>query len=389
MSTLVPGGPDWPGATADGHPALDRAGTNQPRATMALAAALRDGPSHAYLFRGPPGSGKAALARAFASEILAAESPDPADTRRRAMLDPSPHPDLIWLKPRGMSHAVAEVRDQVIRKAPLKPFEGNHRVFVIEAADALNDEAQNAMLKTLEEPPPHAHLLLLSAEADGVLPTIASRCQTVGLEALSVELIRSELTGRPGGSDASPERIEAAARLSQGDLGRARILARDRGQQIREAVEAMMTAALDDRLADSPWLRVLTLAKGTGDQAGERVAAELGGEVKEGIKHTKTEIDEAVKRAQRRSRTAILDLSLSLASAWARDWLCVLSGAPELAFNSDRLDVLRDQAGRIDPAAARDAVGIVADTRRRFKLNVSEELALEAMVFRIESRLRG
>lgn len=371
------------------HPELARAGSHQPRATMALTAALREGPSHAYLFRGPPGSGKSAMARAFAAEILAADSDDPEGTRRRAMLDPSPHPDLIWLKPRGMSHAVAEVRERVIQKAPLKPFESSHRVFVIEAADALNDEAQNAMLKTLEEPPLHAHLLLLSAEAEGVLPTIASRCQPIVLESLSVDLVRSELTARPGGIELPGERVDAAARLSQGDLGRARMLVRDRGQQIRDAVESMMTAALDDRLADSPWLRVLTLAKDTGEQAGERVAAELGGEVKEGIKHTKTEIDEAVKRAQRRSRTAILDLSLSLAAAWARDWVCVLSGAPELVFNSDRVGVIADQAGRIEPEAAREAVGIVADTRRRFKLNVSEELALEAMVFRLEARLRS
>lgn len=371
------------------HPALERAAAHQPRTAIKLRAALREGPSHAYLLQGPSGSGKAAIARAFAAEILAAGSPDPDETRRRALLDPSPHPDLIWLRPRGMSHAVAEVRERVIRTAPLKPFEGDRRVFVIEAAEALNDEAQNAMLKTLEEPPPHACFLLLSTEAEGVLPTIASRCQPVALEALPVELIRSELERRPGGSESPEGRIEAAARLSRGDLGRARVLARDRGQQIREAVESMMTAALDDRLGDSPWLQVLTIAKDSGEQSGERVAAELGGEVEEGIKHTKTEIDEAVKRAQRKSRTAVLDLSLSLAAAWARDWLCVLSGAPELAFNSDRLEVLRDQAGRIDPAAAREAVGIVSETRRRFKLNVSEELALEAMVFRLEARLRG
>ncbi|MBK8294313.1 MAG: hypothetical protein IPK93_05885 [Solirubrobacterales bacterium] len=358
--------------------ALADATVHQSRAGSALAAALRDGPSHAYLFQGPTGSGKKRIARAFAAEILVKESPDPEETRRRALLDPSPHPDLIWLKPVGMSHAVAEVREEIIHRAPLSPFEGGHRVFVIEAADHLNEESQNAMLKTLEEPPPHAHLILLSSEAEAVLPTVASRCQTIELEALPQAVIEAEL-----GDIATPERTRAAARLSRGDLGTARLLARDRGQRIRENVELMMAGVIDDRLETSPWLAVLNLAKETGDQAGERVTTELGGEVKEGIKHTKTEIEEATRRAQRRARTGVLDLSLSLAASWARDLAAIKTGAPELVFNTDRVEVLEEQAEDIRLGAARSAVELIADTRRRFDLNVSEELALEALCFRL------
>ena len=71
---------------------------HQARARVALSAALACGPSHAYLFRGPRGAGKRAAARAFAAEILAAGAEDPDDARRRALLDPSPHPDLVWLR---------------------------------------------------------------------------------------------------------------------------------------------------------------------------------------------------------------------------------------------------------------------------------------------------
>lgn len=358
--------------------ALADATAHQARAGLALTAALRDGPSHAYLFQGPAGSGKKRIARAFAAEILVAGSPNPEETRRRALLDPSPHPDLIWLKPVGMSHAVADVREEVIHRAPLSPFEGGHRVFVIEAADALNEESQNAMLKTLEEPPAHAHLILLSSEAEAVLPTVVSRCQTIELEALPQALIEDEL-----GDTAPPERIRAAARLSQGDLGTARLLTRDRGQRIRANVEAMMAGVIDDQLANSPWLAVLNLARETGDQAGERVSAELGGEVKEGIKHTKTEIEEAMRRAQRRARTGVLDLSLSLAASWARDLSAIKAGAPELVFNTDRLEELERQAGDVRLQDARTAIELIADTRRRFDLNVSEELALEALCFRL------
>ena len=362
---------------------LAEAGTHQPRARAELEAALKQGPSHAYLFRGPSGSGKAAMARAFAAEILSVGSADPDETRRRALLEPSPHPDLVWVTPKGMSHAVQEIRDRVIHQAPLSPFEGRSRVFVIEAAEALNEESQNAMLKTLEEPPPHAHLILLSAESEGVLPTIASRCQLIEFGALGTEAIEAELNGL-----APPAELHAAARLSSGDLGRARFLAGRRGAELRAAAERLMTAALEDDFAASPWLELLGQAKAAGDHAGERVQAEFDAEKEEGIKHTKTEMEEAVRRAQRKTRTGVLDLGLHLAAAWARDWAAICAGAPELAFNSDRLQLLEDQAARLELGQAREAVGLIQETRRSFQLNVSEELALEALAFRLEKTLR-
>jgi len=373
-------------AAAGRYPALEKAAAGRPRAGFALAAALSDGPSHAWLIEGPSGSGKAVLARAFAAELLAADAPDPDDTRRRALLDPSPHPDLIWLKPAGMAHAVEDVRSELIRKASLNPFEGGRRVFVIEAAEALNEESQNALLKTLEEPPAHAHLLLLAGAPEAILPTVASRCQRIALAGLAPEAVEVHLRGEAGGRP--PTELAAIARLSRGDLGRARWLAADAGKALREGIEELMAAVLDDRLAESPWLRLLERAEAAGDEAAAGAEAELEARKEEGAKQSAREREEATKRARRRQRTAILDLGLSLASAWVRDWICVLSGAPGLVFNPDRLDLLGEQAARVDLAAAADCVGIIAETGRRFRLNVSEELALEAMSFRLEARLR-
>jgi DNA polymerase-3 subunit delta' len=363
--------------------ALAEATGNQARVGSALDAALREGPSHAYLLTGPVGSGKSAAARAFAAEILAQGSPDPDETRRRALLDPSPHPDLIWLRPTGMSHAVADVREQLIQRAPLRPFEGDKRVFVVEAADALNEESQNAMLKTLEEPPAHAHILLIASETESVLPTVASRCQWIEFSPLPEQAVIDRLP--PGLAEPT---ARAVARLSRGDLGRARFLAGERGSRLRAAVESMMAAVLEDELADSPWSAVIDTAKATGDQAGERVAAEFATRKEEGYKHTKNEIEDSTKRAARRARTGVLELALALAASWARDWAAVAAGAEQVVFNPDRLDTLREQAARTDVAAARDAVELIAETRRRFALNVSEELAFEALCFRLERRLR-
>ncbi len=105
--------------------------SEQQSARIALAAAL-EAPSHAYLFAGPAGSGKREAARAFAAELLALGAPDPESARRRALLDPSPHPDLAWLRPAGAQHLVDEVRERIIEAAPYRPFEGDHRVFVVE-----------------------------------------------------------------------------------------------------------------------------------------------------------------------------------------------------------------------------------------------------------------
>ncbi|MET0304595.1 MAG: hypothetical protein ABW196_00005, partial [Solirubrobacterales bacterium] len=211
--------------------------THQPRAQMALDAALRSGPSHAYLFRGPRGAGKREMARAFAAEILAGAAEDADDARRRALLDPSPHPDLVWIAPKGAQHMVEEVREQVIRASAYRPYEGGKRVFVVEAAEAMRDESQNALLKTLEEPPEFVHLILLSSEPEALLETVASRCQPVDFAPLPTEAIEAELREEmDGGID--PDELTAAVRLSAGDLTLARFLLSAAGRELRVAALA-------------------------------------------------------------------------------------------------------------------------------------------------------
>src|SRR3954451_10819667 len=155
--------------------ALEEATRHQPRARAALLAALAS-PGHAYIFRGPRGAGKAAAARAFAAELLAEGAPDPDDARRRGPLDPAPPPALPCLRPPGPQPLVEDVRESVIRASSLSPAEGGRRVFVIEEAEDLRDESQNALLKTLEEPAPFAHLILICSEPELLADTILSRC---------------------------------------------------------------------------------------------------------------------------------------------------------------------------------------------------------------------
>ena len=363
--------------------ALDQGTEYQARARMALTAALASGPSHAYLFRGPRGAGKRAAARAFAAEILATGAEDPDDPRRRALLDPSPHPDLVWLTPRGAQHLVDEVRERVIRASAYRPFEGEHRVFVIDAAEAMRDESQNALLKTLEEPPSFVHLILLTSEPEGLLETIASRCQPVDFVPLPAEVLEAQLGPTPEAAGASPEEIAAAARLAAGDLERARLLLSAVGRELRAEVEACLAATLADELSSAPWRRLLARATAAGEEAEGAAREALEEDAQAGIKRTAKDISDGAKRAGRRRRTEILDLGLELCALWLRDLAALAVGAEEVVFDRDRLDLLRAQAAKVDPAWARASAAAVQDTRRGLDLNVSEELALEALFYRL------
>ncbi len=362
---------------------LAEATRHQPRAQATLAAALAAGPGHAYLFRGPRGSGKRTAARAFAAELLALGAPDPDDARRRALLDPSPHPDLVWMRPPGAQHLVEEIRESVIRAASLSPAEGERRVFVIEEAEALRDESQNALLKTLEEPAPFAHLILIASDPELLAGTIVSRCAPVEFAPLSPDAVLDALGGN-GDSG-------AAARLSGGDVELARLLLTERGVALRASAEKAARAAIGGEETE-PWRAFLEVAEEAGAEAGaeeeRRLLEEAEGLSKRGRAGKLTrEAVEQVKRVERRARTQALDLALALCSVWFRDLAAVAAGAEEVVLNSDRLDALREDAAGVDPASARFALEWVLDTRRRLRLNVSEELALEALWLRLHSTL--
>ncbi len=374
---------------------LTEATEQQARARVALAAALATGPSHAYLFRGPRGAGKAAVARAFAAEILAADAADPDDARRRVLIDPSPHPDLVWLRPRGAQHMVEEVREKVIRAASYRPFESEKRVFVIEAAEQMRDESQNALLKTLEEPPGFVHILLLTSEPSALLETIASRCQPVDFAPLPPEAIEAQLSGT-----GTPDEIATAARLSAGDVARAKFLLSDPGRTLRDAALGLSRAVEGDSpdtqresasaespsTAPTPWRQLLDAAEASGDEAEATTRELLEEEAEAGVKRSAKDIGDEAKRAGRRRRTEVLDLGLELVATWFRDLAATASGAPEVVYNQDRLAEL--QSATLDPFRPRRAAELVQDTRRRLDLNVSEELALEALAFRLQRVLQ-
>jgi DNA polymerase-3 subunit delta' len=135
---------------------------------------------------------------------------------------------------------------------------------------------------------------------------------------------------------------------------------------------------------------VRTAARARGDavvaELEERGIAELELVPKKERKRLETELDERSRRVRRRVETGALDLCLQLVSLWLRDLMCLRWGADELVAHSDRAAQLADDSGR-DPQRLRVAIDAVEETRRRFQLNVSEELACEALAYRLESAL--
>jgi DNA polymerase-3 subunit delta' len=358
------------------------------RAVLAPVLSGEAEPSHAYLFHGPGGAGKRAAARAVAAELLKTGSSDPDNARLRVLS--GAHPDLTWVTPSGAHEIlVSDIDQPVVAAASKTPFEGSRRVFVIERVDELGDEAANRMLKTLEEPSPFVHLILLTDSPTEVLPTISSRCQLVRFEAADIQQVASELRAL-GVADAS---ALALARVALGQADRASSLAGEDGAALRGAAEGFARAALTGEMWErQPWKEILAVAQSRGDsvrqELEERARAELELYPGRERKRVENEWAERIRRARRRRETASLDLALQIVALWYGDLAALAWGAEELVRHSDRLAELRADAG-CDPRRLIDAVDAVEETRRRFVLNVSEELALEALASRLERILRS
>jgi len=341
-------------------------------------------PSHAYLFHGPAGTGKRTVARAFAAALLQEGARTPGTVAERVARDS--HPDLTWVRPSGAAEMlVADIEQPVVAAATHTPFESARRVFVIEAVETMNDQTANRMLKILEEPPSFTHLVLLADRREDVLATIASRCQPVRFDPLAPALLAARMDGVDG------DRAQACARLAMGDAGLAQRLASAEGQALRARAEEFVRSTLAGSTASRPWLGLLETAKTAGAQAGERTQEQLERELEfvpsKERKRYEREAAEARRRGERRVRTQTLGLSLRLAELWLRDLMCVSEGVGELVHAVDRRAELESDADGRDALALRRGIELVADTRLSLSLNVSEELALEALAYRLQATL--
>lgn len=198
--------------------------------------------SHAYLFLGGAGAGKRLIANTFAKALQCEGEKRPCDSCKSChAFNHGNHPDVIYFQPlkNGKTYTIEDVREQLLETVDLKPFQYEKKIYIIEKADTLNIQSQNALLKTLEEPPAHVVFLLLAERAETFLPTILSRVVVMRIRPLSAETIADYLM--QAGHLAEESHILSA--YAQGRIGQALELVEDEGfREMRQDILGKLEA---------------------------------------------------------------------------------------------------------------------------------------------------
>lgn len=365
------------------HPAVDAA-----RAW--LLGAGDAGMAHAWLFTGPPGSGRSNAARAFAGALQCPRGGCGDCDACRQVLAGS-HPDVTVVDTTGLSISVDDVRELVLRAA-MAPAMGRWAVFVVEDADRLTDQAADAMLKSVEEPAPRTLWLLCAPSSDDVLPTIRSRCRQVSLRTPPSRAVAAKLES----AGVQPSLAAFAARASQGHIGRARALARDEAVRNRRREVLALSADLRD---PGDCLRAADNVHAAAKEESEAIAAALeqreldahGQEWGTGTRGAKPRGEQGalseLRRMQRSRRTRLvrdsIDRALLDLLSYQRDLLRLQVGAGDELVNEERRADLELEASRREPARTMRRIEALVGCREALGLNVAPLLALEQAFLRL------
>lgn len=350
--------------------------------------------THAWLFTGPAGSGRSVAARAFAAALQCERTPPGCgECSACHTVATRSHPDVHSVVPEGLSISVAEMRAVVARSAR-RPVLGRWQVVVIEDADRLTEQASNALLKAVEEPPERTVFLLCvpSLHPDDVMLTIRSRCRLVTLRTPPADVIAAVLAS-DGVSGADAEWAAAAA---QGHVGRARRLARDdAAREHRAAVLAIpasltsMRACLDaaQHLVASAEAEAAALSAELDAGETEALQIALGGggtgkgtaTIARGTAGALRDLEKRQKSRATRTQRDALDRALVDLAAFYRDVLLVQSSSSVPPAHPDFADDVRAVASKVDSAGVLRRLDAVLACRQDIELNVKPRIAVEAL----------
>ncbi|MFE2426996.1 DNA polymerase III subunit delta' [Streptomyces sp. NPDC059373] len=393
----------------------------QDRVTAQLSAAARDADAfvtavaagqehpaaskmtHAWLFTGPPGSGRSTAARAFAA-ALQCVSPDRAlggapgcgfcDGCHTTLI--GTHADVEVVRTEGLSIGVKDTRD-LVRRASLSPAGGRWQVILLEDADRLTEGAGNVLLKAVEEPAPRTVWLLCAPSVEDALPTIRSRCRHLSLRTPPVEAVAEVLVRRDG---IEPAVAEAAARATQGHIGRARRLATDaRARERRAAVLRMPLRVADvggclkaaQELVDAASEDAKQVAEAVDGKETEELRAAMGASAGAGSRMPRgtagvmKDLADRQKRRSTRTQRDTLDLALIDLAGFYRDVLALQLGTGVAIANVESREAIDRIASGSRPEHTLRRIEAILACREALERNVAPLLAVEAMALALRA----
>lgn len=358
-------------------------------------------PTHAWLFTGPPGSGRSLAARAFA-QTLQCEQPEPADRgcgqcQACVTIAAGTHADVNIVTTEKVSYAIEDVRD-LVATAHDRPSTGRWRIIIIEDADRMTERATNVLLKAIEEPPERTIWMLSAPSPADVLVTIRSRTRHINLVIPAVEDVAQLLTQRDG---IDPQLAQVCARASQSHVGVARWLARS--PDARERRDMIVHLPLTIRSASAAVEAAENLHKLVQAEAeassSDRNAAERASLLRSlGLSEDETippKLRVHIRRMEdnqtARNRRAVhdaLDRAMIDLSGMYRD-LLLLHVSPQTALINEHLRAkVVDYAQTVTAEHCLNALEAITQARRRLAGNVPPLLALEAMLLAFIPRTR-
>ncbi|UUW90625.1 DNA polymerase III subunit delta' [Pimelobacter simplex] len=359
------------------------------------------GMTHAWLFTGPPGSGRSNAAIAFAAALQCDQGgrgPDCPDTCHtcHTVLAGS-HADVSVIRTQKLSIGVDEVRD-LVRRASLSPMGDRWQILIVEDADRLTEQACNALLKAIEEPNGRTIWMLCAPTVEDVLPTIRSRCRLVTLATPTTEEVAGFLQAR--GVEAG--RATYAARASQGHIGRARALAFDDdvSRRRQEVVSMPVRLTTLGRCMDAA-TRLASAAKDEADaitaelDAREKVDLDAAyGVVERGRRPREygpalAALEKGQRTRAKRRHLDVVDRGLTDLMSVYRDAIALATGAPGELVNEDIREQVQTIVETSTPELNLRRIGwIFAAREQMLEFNVPVALALESMMVALKAPQR-
>ncbi|MBQ7707647.1 MAG: DNA polymerase III subunit delta' [Lachnospiraceae bacterium] len=300
--------------------------------------------AHAYIINGEVGSGKKTLARTFAKTLQCEEGKsDPCDKCQSCkQVESGNHPDIIYVTHDNTTISVNDVRDQIISTMDIKPYKSRYKIYIVDEAELMTREAQNALLKTMEEPPEYGVLILLTSNIDKLLPTVISRSIVLNTKPVRERDILDYLTKEMGLSD---DKAYFCLDFAQGNLGKAiKLAGNDEYVRIVESVVKVLTHIPDMDVDD--------LAKSVSD-----------------IEQFKLSMDD------------YMDLMMM----WYRDVLMLkVTGNIDKLLFKEQYSTLKKQAGVLSYSAIDEKINAIDRAKTRLDVNANFDVTMELLLLTLK-----